>query len=305
LILLNFNFWKNNYFLLILATCLWGGNFVMGKALAGEVPPITLSLLRWITALLVLGPFYGKMVWENRRVYKNNWRMVTVLAMTGVAGFNTLVYIAVQYTSSINASLMNSTTPITILLFSIFFLREKFSILRSTGILLSLCGVLWIISYGSFEVLMGLRFNKGDLWMLLAVILWSFYSIAVKKSSGLFPSHGIFTITIAISVLLLFPLSAVELFVYEREILLSWSVLWGVLYFGIFASVVAFTSWNLAVSRLGPSRSASFLNLIPLFSAVFATLFIGEQIHMYHFIGAFLVISGVYISTRFDSIRNL
>jgi drug/metabolite transporter (DMT)-like permease len=289
---------KSNYLLLVLAACFWGGNFVVGKAMVSEIPPITLALLRWFVALLVVSPFFGKAVWKERRLYVKHWKTVVFLALVGVAGFNTLLYIAVQYTGSINASLMNAATPIIIVILSILFLRERFSAVRLIGILVSLGGVLWIVSRGSKETLLNLAFNKGDLWMLIAVILWAIYSIGVKKSIGIFPSTGIFTVTIWLTVILLLPLSLIELNVRETDMMFSWNLLIGLLYVGIFASVAAFTSWNLAVSRLGPSRCASFLNLIPLFSAIFATLFTDENVQIFHYIGAFLIICGVYITTK-------
>src|SRR4051794_1908928 len=116
--------WNSPYLLLLVATCLWGGNFVVGKALVTEIPPLTLALIRWGIALLCIAPFWGRTLWQHRVLYLDNWKTVLFLSLTGVAGFNTFVYIAVQYTDSINASLMNAATPIIIVLLSMFFLGE-------------------------------------------------------------------------------------------------------------------------------------------------------------------------------------
>lgn len=296
--------WNSPYILLMVATCLWGGNFVVGKVLVTEIPPITLALFRWSIALLCLVPILGRVVWQRREVYLQHWKTVLFLSLTGVAGFNTFVYIAVQYTEAINASLMNAATPIIIVLLSMFFLREKFSGLRGLGIVISLVGVLWIIGHGSLEAISSLSFNQGDLWMLLAVFLWALYSIGVRKSAGKFKANEMLFITVAASVIILMPSSIVELAATKRTVSGSWDTIAGVFYIGIFASLVAFSCWNKAVSIIGPSRCASFLNFIPMFSAIFATLFTGEQIRLYHVMGTLLILSGVYVTTRTAAARH-
>jgi drug/metabolite transporter (DMT)-like permease len=288
---------KSPYLLLIAATCFWGGNFVVGHELVKHIPPFTLAFLRWFTAFVVLLPLYGSSSWKQRHLYLRHWRTLLLLAITGVAAFNTLVYIAVQYTSSINASLMNAATPIVIVLLSSFILREKLTAWRVSGILVSLFGVLWMIARGSWHILISFSFNQGDLWMLLAVIAWGLYSITVKKTSSYLPRNGLFFLTVLIGVLILLPLSAIEWLYGDRPQHVTWSVVVGVMYLGVFASVVSFTCWNIAVTQIGPSRSASYLNLIPLFSAVFAILFTQQLIHSYHGVGAALIIGGVYLTS--------
>jgi drug/metabolite transporter (DMT)-like permease len=296
--------WNSPYVLLLVATCLWGGNFVVGKALVTEIPPLTLALIRWGIALLCIAPFWGRTVWQRRKIYQDNWKTVLFLSLTGVAGFNTFVYIAVQYTDSINASLMNAATPIIIVLLSMFFLGESFSALRGIGIVISLVGVLWIIGHGSWKSIVSMSFNRGDLWMLLAVFLWAMYSIGVRKTTGKFKANEMLLITVLLSVIVLIPFSIIELGLSQRTLNGSWHTLAGVFYIGIFASLVAFSCWNKAVALIGPSRCASFLNFIPLFSAIFATLFTGERIQLYHVAGALLILSGVYVTTRITTVRN-
>jgi drug/metabolite transporter (DMT)-like permease len=288
------------YLLLVAATFFWGGNFVVGHQVVAHIPPFTLAFLRWVTALLFVLPIYGPGIWTHRGTFLTRWKTVLFLAATGVAAFNTLVYAAVQYTTPINASLMNAATPIIIVLLSTMLLRERLNAIRIVGILISLCGVLWIVTRGSWESLVGLKFNQGDLWMLAAVATWGMYSIGVKKTSGTFPAGELFTVTVVVAVLLLLPLAAIEWLRGIRPHAVTWLDVSGVVYVGTFASIMSFSCWNRAVARIGPSRCASFLNLIPLFSALLAMGFTGQTILLYHGIGAVLIIGGVYLTSRMN-----
>jgi drug/metabolite transporter (DMT)-like permease len=289
---------KSPYVLLLIATCLWGGNFVVGKAMVTQLPPITLAALRWLVAFVMVVLMFGRSYRTHREVLLQHWKMVIFLAVTGVAGFNTLTYIAVQHISSINASLMNAATPIMILMISWFMLRDKVVWMSVTGIVVSMAGVLWIISRGSWQAILTLSFNPGDLWMVLAVFCWALYSVGMKKISGVLPVNALFLAKIAVTLCLLIPASAVELSITKPAVQWSFGLAAGVLYVGIFASIVAFAAWNQAIAMIGPSRCGGFLNMIPLFSACFATVFAGERIQSYHLIGAVLIIGGVYLTNR-------
>ncbi|AFC30321.1 hypothetical protein PM3016_3488 [Paenibacillus mucilaginosus 3016] len=285
-------------FLLVAATCLWGGNFVVGRAIVPFVPPLLLAELRWTLALLVTLPYWGGEFWRHRSRLLQHWRPLLLLSLTGIAGFNTLLYIAVQYTSPINAALMNSATPILIVLVTPLMLggRLRWGALPAMG--LSIAGVLWIVTRGSWEALLGLSFNRGDLWMMLAVACWAVYTVGMKKYAGMLPPRALFVTTVLMGSLILLPFTVGEWIVRRPDIAWSPGILAGILYIGILASVAALTAWNAAVAAIGPSRCSGFLNLIPLFSAVFAILFTGESLHAYHLIGALLIISGVYLVNR-------
>ena len=286
------------YVLLIIATCLWGGNFVAGKMLVAEVPPLILAGMRWLTALVLLLPFYGRIAWRHRKELLRRWPQVAILSLLGVAGFNTLVYIAVQTTSSINAALMNAATPVFILVISLLFLGEKLSLVRTAGILVSIAGVLWIISQGSLAAIAGLHFNHGDLWMLLAILFWALYTMLTKRWAGSFQPNALFVGTVCVTILMLAPGALLELALGSHPITWNGAVVGGIIYIGLFASIVAFTCWNRAVALIGPARCAGFLNLIPLFSAVFAVLLAGERIHIYHLVGTVLILVGIAVSSR-------
>lgn len=286
---------KNSpYFLLVVATCIWGGNFVAGKQLVTQMPPISLAALRWVIAFTVLLPIFGKQAWETRFQWLPHWKQIAFLAITGVAGFNTLTYIAVQFTNSINASLMNSTTPIIVLLVSWLVYKEKIAWRVFPWIALSMAGVLWIIGHGSMDAVLSLSFNSGDLWMMLAILCWAFYSIGMKKSKVQLPASLMLFLQVVFALIVLIPLSATELLIVKPDVHFGLGLISGLFYIGLFASILAFLAWNKAIELAGPQRCAGFLNLIPLFSSIFATTFVGESIHLYHLVGAALIVTGVY-----------
>lgn len=284
--------------LLILATLLWGGNFVIGRAVAGDIPPITLAFLRWCVAFIIFLPIVYKRTIREWSMIKDNWIAVIVMSLTGVACFNTLVYIGLYYTTSINASLMNSSTPIIIYILSFIFLKERLSKFQIFGTALSLTGVLFIISGGSLQSLLQFSFNKGDLIVLLAVFCWGVYSLLVKQYAGRLPGYSTFLVTIALGALMLLPFTIVELLTTSVAIVWSPSTIGAILYVGIVASIIAFLSWNTGVVALGANRASIYLNFIPLFAAIFAVIFLNETLLFSQIIGGIAVICGVLISNK-------
>ena len=284
--------------LLVLATLLWGGNFVIGRAVAGDIPPITLAFLRWCVAFIVFLPIAYSRVKREWHMIKANWPAVIVMAITGVACFNTLVYIGVYYTTSINASLMNSSTPIIIYILSFIFLKERLSKFQLIGTALSLAGVVFILSKGSLETLLSFSFNKGDLIVLIAVFCWGVYSLLVKQYAGRLPGYSTFLVTIALGVIMLLPFTIYELMTTSVEIVWSPSTIGAIVYVGIIASIVAFLSWNNGVVALGANKASIYLNFIPLFAAIFAVLFLDEDLLIAQVIGGLAVICGVLLANK-------
>lgn len=284
--------------LLVLATVLWGGNFVIGRAVSGDIPPITLALFRWTVALFVFYPIIAKKLKNDWPKLKQNYKAVIIMAVTGVAAFNTLVYIGVQHTTSINASLMNSTTPIMIYILSFIFLKDRLNWKQIIGTFISLIGVLFILTGGSINQLLSMQFNKGDLIVLIAVLCWAIYSIVVKRNAGKLPGDTTFFATIVLGIIILLPFASYELTTTSATINWSASTILAILYVGTFASIVAFLSWNKGVIAIGANRASIFLNFIPLFATLFAVLFINETPVITQLIGGIAIIIGVLIANK-------
>ncbi|WP_079508888.1 DMT family transporter [Mesobacillus jeotgali] len=284
------------YLLLAGAAFFWGGNAVAGKFLAGSLPPVTISFTRLAIGVLIMSPVIIRLFKHERDALREHFRLLLFLAITGVISFNLLIYWAVNYTTAINATLLNSTSPLFIFLLSALLLGEKMELKYWVSMAISLLGVLVVITHGSFERMLGLHFNIGDLIMVLAVISWALYSIYIKKISGKLPSLAIFGFTLALGFLLMIPAAAIELSVFSvgSVNLAEWSALF---YIGIFPSICSFLLWNRGVAMIGPSKASISLNLIPVFGTVFAFFILGEVITVPQVIGGCLVFIGVFITS--------
>ncbi|RSD28957.1 DMT family transporter [Mesobacillus subterraneus] len=292
------------YLLLVGAALFWGGNAVAGKFLAGSLPPVTISFTRLTIGVLIMSPLIIRLFRRERAALKEHFKLLVFLAVTGVVGFNLLIYWAVHYTSAINATLLNSTSPLFIFLLSALLIGEKMELKYWVSMAISMIGVLVVITQGSFERLIALQFNMGDLIMVLAVISWSLYSIFIKKISGKLPSLAIFGFTLAIGFTVMIPAVAIELAIVQVDVptMAEWSALF---YIGIFPSICSFLLWNRAVAMIGPSKASISLNLIPVFGTIAAFLVLGEVITIPQVLGGCLVFIGVFITsfTRKKSVQ--
>lgn len=285
------------YLLLVLTTLFWAGNFVLGRAVEGIVPPLALAFWRWAVALAILLPI----AWPRLRVewplVRAHWISLTVLAVLGVANYNTFAYVGLQYTTATNAVIMVSTTPVLIVALSFALLRITVSARQGLGIVASLMGVLVIVTGGEPQTLLALRLNRGDLWVLGAILSWALYSVCLMKwrPPGLHPL-ALLSATIAIGVLVLLPFYAGEAAggVVPK---INGVTLASIGYVAVFPSVLAYLFWNRAVAELGANRCGQFLHLIPAFGAIMSMLFLGERLYGFHAVGIGLIALGIYLAT--------
>ncbi|GGC94466.1 multidrug DMT transporter [Thalassobacillus devorans] len=290
--------WKA-YALVMLAIILFSGNFIAGKVATAAIAPFTLAWLRTLIAFLLLLTFARQEFKYAQLVMVKNWKALYGMALTGVVLFPALVYTSLNYTTTINASIVEALTPSVAMVLGFLFLGEHFTPSQLTGVLVSFLGVLYIITQGSWEVLAGLGFNIGDLIMLSAVVSWAFYSLLVNKHGPKFPMYGSLLFMLGMGNVTLLVMAAVIEWL-PRGFEIDWSsqVIWSVLYTGIFPAVIALIAWNQAVSMIGPSKAAVFLNLIPVVTAVMAFTFLGEAMTSAQLVGGVFVLGGVYMTTR-------
>jgi drug/metabolite transporter (DMT)-like permease len=283
--------------LLVVAVLCWAGNFVLGRAVHADIPPLTLTFWRWAVAGMVLLPIALGPLWANRATIRRHWRLIGLLAATGVVLFHVFVYAALQSTTATNAALIVATLPIVVPIFS--FLLDGIRIRRrqAAGIALSLLGVAVIVVRGDPAVLAHFRPAPGDLLMLLAVPMWSLYTVLLRRLPAGLPPFAMLLAITAIGVLLLAPAYAWEL-VTVGGIAPSGANILSILYVGVLASVVSYICWNRGVAAVGATRAGQSFHLMPVFSTLLALLFLGEVLHPYHFAGIALIGGGLYLATR-------
>lgn len=243
-------------------------------------------------ALAILLPFTLGSLWVHRQVILREWKLIAAIGLTGIAAFHTCVYLALVTTTAINALLWLAMTPLLIVLGSWLVFQDRITLQQLLGIGVSLVGAIVLIAQGSMSLLMALRFSTGDLWMLLAVVLWAIYSLLLKRSPVELPQTALLSASTVAAILLMSPVYLWGL-PSEQQLLPSTQVVWGLLYVSLFASVLAFLLWNNGVSRIGPSRAGTFIYLMPVFGAVLSVAFLGEGVQLFQLAGGVLVFSGI------------
>ncbi len=284
------------YLLLVLTTLFWSGNFVLGRAVHTVFTPFSLSFWRWAVALVVLLPWVWSSLREQVPLLRRYWRILLLLSVLGVVNFNTFVYIGLQTTTATNALIMLSVTPVLIVGLSFVLLRQTVTLWQIVGIVVSLLGVLIIISRGDTKALLAREVNSGDLWVLAAVGSWALYSVCLRwRPADLKPLNFQAT-TILLGMLILTPLYGWDL-AQGRTIAINPATVGTILYLALFPSILAYIFWNRAVAELGANRTGQFLHLMPAFGAVLSILFLGERLYNFHFVGIALIALGIWLAT--------
>lgn len=287
---------KSIYALPLIAVLFWGGNFVAGRAVLDQLPPFSLSFLRWSVALLVLLPFTWRTIAKDAAYYRSQWKEIAILSLFGIGAFTPLVYLSIQHTTTINAAMLAASSPMMIVLMAFLLLGDRISGRQLSGFVLSLLGVLWIVSKGAITQLSHFQLNAGDAIMLASNVIWALYSIRIRKADARLAGMSGFTLSIAASLLFLLPGTVWEVYAQDVD-LIQPDTVWNVLYLGVFASVVSFLCWNKTISRIGPAKTSPFLNLIPVFAALFSVLFLNERLQVAQAVGGLFILAGVYLSS--------
>jgi len=285
------------YLIMTLPPIFWAGNFVVGRAVVSDqVAPITLSFWRWLLAMLILLPFTIKPMWQQRKIIQAHFWKICFLAILSITAFNSLAYIALQYTTATNATLLNSFIPIFILVITGVFFKDKISSKQILGVLISLAGVFVILTRLDLEIIKVLSINKGDLWMLVATLDWALYSIFLKylRPEGLSPLPFL-GIMVIIGTVVLTPLLLLNPF-NEAPIIWNDGMIKALAYIAIFPSIFAYLAWNYGMQKLGAATGGQFIHLMPLFGALMAVVFLGESIHLYHLLGGACIALGLWLS---------
>jgi len=278
--------------LLLAATMLfWAGNSIAGRALAGVVPPMTLTFWRWVLASLLVAPLAWPHLRRDWPELRRRWKTVVLLAVSGVASFGALLYWGLESTTALNSLLMQAAIPPLILFFGFMALRDRIGLGALIGVALSLAGVLVVISQGRPWSLLALRLNPGDGIILIGVVLYAAYSLLLRRRPQVHPL-SLLLVTFLLSVVVVAPFYAQEL-VQGRTFDPTPAALGGILYVALFPSFLAYLCFNRGVELIGAGPAGQYMHLMPVFGAVLAVGLLGEPFHGYHAIGVALIATGI------------
>ncbi|RFB73622.1 DMT family transporter [Herbaspirillum sp. 3R11] len=280
------------------AALFWAGNMLVGKALNEQVAPLTLAFWRWVLILTILAPFVWRDVVRHRAEIRAALPLLSLLALLGTGLYNALIFGALHFTSATNAALLNSSIPVWTVLLSVLLHRRRPGPMELLGVSVSLCGVAAIISHGSIAGLASFQLNRGDAWMLVAMVMWSLYLLLLPLRPRVLPSFCFLWVT---GVLGLFALTLLMLVNGGGEtfvIPLSRTSVTGVFYLAVFPSILATLVCNYGIDRIGAVRASQCVHLVPVFASVIAMAWLGETLHWYHAVGFIFVLAGLFIANQ-------
>ena len=286
------------YFMLTLCAFFWSGNFIVGKfATLYEVPPLTLNFLRWLIVWIILIPFTFRDILKNIKVIKKNFYPILLMSITSISIFNSVVYYSLNFTQVLNGALMISTIPVLIVFISFIFKTEKINFSQVLGLILSITGVLTIITRLDFAKLIHLDLNKGDLWLLVAMLSWAIYSTMLRTHKTDLKYLSFISVIVSIGLIFLFPQFLLE--INNHQIIrFNFPVFLITTYVVLFAGLGSYVLWNKAVVIVGPNKAGIFLHLMPVFSSFMAIFLLNEKLMNFHIIGAIVIIVGIYLSSK-------
>ena len=291
---------KNNlaYLILILTTIFWSGNFIVGKAASTyQIPPFSLNFYRWFFAGLILLPFTFKELNEKKQYIFDNIIFFTILGVTSITIFNSIVYYSLYYTQVISGILMISTIPVWIIFISSILKIEKTNIFQIIGVVFSLTGVIFIITKADLQIIKDLNFNKGDLSMVVAMFSWAVYSALLKSKKYEISQFALLEVVIITGLIFLTPIYFIEMYL-GNVIVLGIPFILTLTYVVFFPGLASFIFWIKGISIIGANRAGIFLHLMPIFGAIMAMIIFNEKFMYYHILGAIFIIAGITLSNK-------
>ena len=286
------------YIMLVCATLFWSGNFMVGKfAFLENIPPLSLVFYRWSLVWLILLPFTFKEILKHKDTILKNLPILFFLGFTSVGLFNSFTYLSLIHTQVINSTLFNTAIPAVIILLCFLFKIEKTNKFQILGLIISVLGILSIITKLDIKIFLSLNFNKGDIIMIGGVVTWGVYSTLLKKKNFTLPLLTLVHVICTFGLICVFPQFFYE-FSQGQFIEFNTNLFYILIFLALFPSIGSYYCWAGAVSIIGANRAGIFLSLIPLFSTIMAITFFNEQFQFFHLIGAILIIIGLFLSNK-------
>lgn len=288
------------YFCLVLATLFWGGNYLFGKMLSNDIAPILLNYSRWLPAAFILLLLFGKSLPQFFPIIRQNWLILTALALLGIVIFPVFLYQGLQTTTTLNASIYLAVVPIVVLFLNRLIFSDPIRPMLLLGAITSFTGVLWLLSHGELNRLYQLDINQGDLWAIGSAISWALYCCIIRLKPATLPNTMMLTAQVCIAMLLFTPVFIWQYLQLEQNFIstLSSHQYWIIGYLIIGPSILSYAFWNYGISIVGGAKGASFTNATPLFAATFGILVLNEQLHTYHIVSACLIVVGLWLCNK-------
>ena len=282
------------YLLLAFAPLTWGGNLVVGRALAGAVDPTTLNAVRWGGAAVILAALSGRDLWRHRGALWRERRLVVALGLSGIGGFHLLQYTALAHTTVVNVALITATTPLYVALIAGALSGDRLALRQWAGVALSVVGAVVVVARGDVATLVRFDLRGGDLIQLVAVTFWALYTVLLRWRPADVPPLTFLLATILPGL----ALTAASYAVRDLELELTGEIALGLSYLIVFPSTLAYLAWGGGVKALGPQVGAAFSNLVPVYGALLAVALLGEPLRPYHLTAAVLVGVGIWLVSR-------
>ena len=284
------------YLLLTFTALFWAGNFVLGRSMHLIISPIVMAELRWTLALLLILPFALPRLKKNKKIILKHWPILTLLSVLSVACFNSFIYFGLTITTATNATILQSIIPIAILIFSALWFKVHVSKKQWLGVLTSFSGVLILITQGQLSNLLNYNVNQGDIYVLIAVLFWAVYSVLLRYRPVELDGFSFFCITVIIGVIVLLPFALIEYFYYSPPMDWQKNAKLTIIYMAVFPSILAYIFWNKGVEELGAAKAGLFIHLMPCFGLILSSLFLKEQVLIFHISGVVLIFFGIYLA---------
>ena len=286
------------YIMLVCASLFWSGNFIIGKfAFITDIPPLSLVFYRWLLVWIILLPFTFKEIIKYKKTIIKNLPTLFFLGLTSVGLFNSFTYLSLMYTQVINSTLFNTAIPAIIILICFLFKIENTNKFQIIGLIVSIIGIISIITKLNLNILLSLDFNKGDLIMIGGVLSWGVYSSLLKKKTFTLPLLTLVHVICTFGLICVTPQYIYEL---SQGLVIKFDInlFYILIFLAIFPSIGSYYCWAGAVSIIGANRAGISLSLIPLFSSILAILLFKEQFQFFHLIGSILIIIGLFLSNK-------
>jgi drug/metabolite transporter (DMT)-like permease len=287
--------------LLTIPPLLWAGNAIVGRMVHELAPPMMLNFLRWAIALAILLPL-ASFIFRPGSSLWTSWRRFALLGLLGVGLYNSLQYLALQSSTPINVTLVAASMPVWMLLIGWMFFGAKVARKQVIGAVLSIAGVLLVLSRGEWRQLLAMRLVAGDVFMILATIAWSFYSWLLTLAKDPEEIRGDWAAYLLAQVAFGLAWSGAfaggEWMMTAAPVHWSWPLAAALLYIAVGPAIIAYRCWGAGVRRAGPNVAGFFSNLTPLFAAIMSAAFLGELPHLYHGAAFALIAGGIVYSSR-------